>query len=88
MTHLWEHSHPYYATQGCYYVSSILGTRDGLGGYNGSTCHIDYASSTASAVSCASMATTASGRSSRRVRPGIASLLRRTGTTPAVACPR
>jgi hypothetical protein len=44
MTHLWEHSHPYYATQGCYYVSSILGTRDGLGGYNGSTCHIDYAS--------------------------------------------
>jgi hypothetical protein len=42
--HLWDCDHPYYATHGCFYVSHTLGARSGIGGYDGNTCHVDFAS--------------------------------------------
>lgn len=38
---LYESDHPYYATEGCYYVSGTLG-HPGRGGHDGITCHSDY----------------------------------------------
>lgn len=45
MTSLRDSHHPYYATQGCYFVSGTLGRRDVFTGqYDGNTCHVNYAS--------------------------------------------
>jgi hypothetical protein len=41
---LWQSHHPYYATDGCYYVSHSLGHQQTGGGWDGNTCHSDYAS--------------------------------------------
>lgn len=44
---LWKADHPYYASQGCYFVSHVVGHANALGNsvsYDGNTCHTDFAS--------------------------------------------
>jgi hypothetical protein len=42
---LYDVKHPYYCTEGCYYVSDTLGHRQSWDGrYDGNTCHVLYES--------------------------------------------
>jgi hypothetical protein len=44
MTRLWDVKHPYYATEGCYYVSGTLGHGGTNREYDGNVCHANYKS--------------------------------------------